>query len=192
MKKIEKFDKYEKKGAYHWREYYVGCGGYKEKVHKLLGHFKEPGASLLDVGCGDGLITHKLWKTKRFDKILGIDNSLKAIELARLKCKKAIETGELNFSHKAFTGLNRNVHYDYIVCHEVIEHVPNPEILLSVINRLVNKYAIITTPNSKYNKSDRYDYNVWSKREFEKLFQTYSYEFLSKGKFLYVKLSKKE
>lgn len=187
---VKKFDKYERHGAYHWDEYITGKRGYKERVDKIVSYFGETGYSFLDIGCGDGLITCKLNQTKRFANVVGIDNNLRAIELANIKSKVLADTKNLFFAHKAFTGLNRNVYYDYILAHEVIEHVPNPEVLLSIINGLMRKFAIITTPNKSYNKPDKYDHNMWTRKEFQELLAPYKYEFLSKGKFMCVKLVK--
>lgn len=189
--KNKKFDKYEKQGAYHFKEYETGTRGYKEHVNYVVSLFsKEEGTSFLDIGCGEGLITRKVYETKKFKGILGIDNNLRAIELAIMKNKEQIESGGLTFAHKAFSGLNQNVRYQCILVGDVIEHVPNPEGLLSVVNRLMSKYAIITTPNRKYNKPDKYDYNSWDKKEFERLLKPYNYEFLRKGRVLCVKLKK--
>lgn len=189
-KTVPRFNKYEKQGAYHWRLYEQGNRDYKKRIDGIISLFNESEGSLLDIGCGDGLVSCKLAETNNFITVLGIDNNMCAIKLAQAKCASLISLGKLQFSHKAYSGLSKRVKYDYVLAHEVIEHVPDPVSLLKRIHYFANKFAIITTPNKQYNKPDRFDHNLWTRKEFEILFKPYKYSVIFKGKFICIKLEK--
>jgi len=101
-------------------------------------------ASILDVGCGNGVISRHLG---RFGfKVTGIDVSEKAIEKAR----------SLNqFSNVKFMRENaedliaRGMKFDAIICSEVLEHLNDPDALLTVLNKSLSRNGklIITIPN---------------------------------------------
>ena len=65
-------DQYAAKGAYHW-DAYKRIPAYKQHVDHILDIFKGRSGSLLDVGCGDGLISHKLARVGL--GVVGVDNN---------------------------------------------------------------------------------------------------------------------
>ena len=79
------FRKYERFGAYHWREIEprptrhnaVLTARYQVLLETMDAHAHR----VLDVGCGDGTLTARL--AERSDGVWGIDDSLLPLRLAR-------------------------------------------------------------------------------------------------------------
>ena len=103
-------------------------------------------AKVLDVGCGNGIISMFLGSLS-FD-VLGIDVSKSAIE-------KAIMNNDLpNVSFKVLNAEELIVSgekYDIIICSEVLEHLFKPEHLLKVLHELLSDKGIliVTVPNGR-------------------------------------------
>ena len=68
-----RFTKYDTKGAYHWA-LYEKSGYYRRHIARIKNWVKE--RNVLDVGAGDGIITHHLG-------IIGIDKEPTAVKLAQ-------------------------------------------------------------------------------------------------------------
>tara|TARA_Y100000589_G_scaffold309787_1_gene327614 strand:- start:361 stop:1026 length:666 start_codon:yes stop_codon:yes gene_type:complete len=168
----EPFNKYDLGGAYHWKWYLVNYDDYRDFSNSLVDLMTAPGR-LLDVGCGDGLISY-LYFRSGFD-VVGLDTSNTAIQLSKFVCNLALqksmgsaissvknthftagdrdklierfESGGLQFFNQSIYELSEINKFDYAICSEVIEHVEYPERLLENVNRAIRKFAIITTPN---------------------------------------------
>jgi 2-polyprenyl-3-methyl-5-hydroxy-6-metoxy-1,4-benzoquinol methylase len=100
--------------------------------------------TILDVGCGSGEISahlaalgHRLW---------GVDISHTALSKYSLRGLRGM-VGDLEKGIPAAPGA-----FDLIWCSEVIEHLQNPELLLSECHRLLKPQGqlILSTPNSGY------------------------------------------
>lgn len=105
-----------------------------------------PGSNVLDVGCGNGLISMSLGKAGH--NVFGIDISQKAIE-------KANEKNNLPNVKFAVAGAEQlaetETKYDAVVCSEVLEHLNEPSSLLKYIYRSMKDdgILIVTVPNGK-------------------------------------------
>jgi 2-polyprenyl-3-methyl-5-hydroxy-6-metoxy-1,4-benzoquinol methylase len=103
-------------------------------------------AKILDVGCGNGVISRHLGRYGF--NVTGIDVSEKAIEIA-----KSLNTySNVKFMTKSAEQLvAEGVQYDAIICSEVLEHLSNPDALLDVLNKSLSTDGklIITVPNGK-------------------------------------------
>lgn len=103
-------------------------------------------AKILDVGCGNGVISRHLGKFGF--NVTGIDVSDKTIDKAT-----ALNTfSNVKFIKKSAEELMATgEQYDAIICSEVLEHLDNPESLLKVLNKTLsqNGKLIITVPNGK-------------------------------------------
>jgi 2-polyprenyl-3-methyl-5-hydroxy-6-metoxy-1,4-benzoquinol methylase len=101
---------------------------------------------VLDVGCGNGIISMNLGR-EGF-KVKGIDISEKAIEKA--KNNNPFENVEFeNLSAEALTA--RGERYEAIICSEVLEHMENPGQLLDKLHDSLtdNGTLIVTVPNGR-------------------------------------------
>jgi len=209
------FDKYEQRGAYHWQWYATNKHNYRDNVDFLLGHLPAKG-SVLDIGGGDGLISFKMFE-KGLD-VTCIDTNVRSIQLARERFVKAIYGEQVWRRHPrrllSWFGIMRTplmerfecgkanllvgsafempaTTYDYVVCHEVIEHVPYPEDLLRIIHSSMRYFAIISTPDTTNRELHPLDYHGWTPETFSLLLKDYRFEFIKQdGWSMYVKLHK--
>lgn len=115
--------------------------------------------TVLDLGCGEGKLLRALLASPRFDRILGVDVSLRCLERAaerlrldRLAGKRRDRIqlchGSLVYRDRRLTG------FDAACLVEVIEHLDPPR--LAALERNVFAHAaprtvIVTTPNVEYN-----------------------------------------
>ena len=104
------------------------------------------GATVLDVGCGNGIITRSLGR-KGFN-VLGIDVSQKAIEKARSLNDLDNVTFEVMSAEQLSASEQK---YHAVVCSEVLEHLNEPEKLLQVLHKSLKDSGIliVTVPNGK-------------------------------------------
>ncbi|BCR06692.1 hypothetical protein DESUT3_37610 [Desulfuromonas versatilis] len=97
--------------------------------------------SILDAGCGNGLFLNSLSEIdkNRFKRLVGIDSSSAALEQVK------VEKLQSGLSHMPFNGRE----FDLVTCLEVLEHLSTNDykMALSEIDRISNKYIIITVPN---------------------------------------------
>jgi 2-polyprenyl-3-methyl-5-hydroxy-6-metoxy-1,4-benzoquinol methylase len=102
------------------------------------------GSVVLDVGCGNGVISRSLGQLGY--NVLGIDVSEKAIDKAR----------QLNtYPHVNFKVLSaeqlvaEGKLYDAVICSEVLEHLVHPESLLKTLKQSLSDQGIliVTVPN---------------------------------------------
>ncbi len=105
-----------------------------------------PKSNVLDVGCGNGLISMSLGKAGH--SVLGIDISEKAIEKAKTKNNLS----NVKFAVASAEELSEtNIKYDAVICSEVLEHLNEPSSLLKYIYRSMKDdgILIVTVPNGK-------------------------------------------
>lgn len=208
----KRFDKYEKRGAYHWDWYKRNKNGYADKVDFVVAQLPKWGCAL-DIGGGDGLISYKLFEHGL--EVTCIDTNAYSIKLAREQFQKQIygafpkkifssfasalglqsklakryEKDQAKFINASIFDVELQEPFDYIVCHEVIEHVPNPEALLAFISQHMRNFAIISTPDTTNRPQHKLDYHSWTPQTFAELLSDYEFEFLVKdGYSIYVKL----
>lgn len=111
-----------------------------QRIEQTISMIPEDVNTILDVGCGDGTVSNQLMG-KGLD-VTGVDLSGEALRyftgrgvIARLD--------QLSFPDSSF---------DLIICAEVLEHLPDDiyESALKEIERVAQKYILITTPNKEY------------------------------------------
>lgn len=102
------------------------------------------GSVVLDVGCGNGVISRSLGELGY--NVLGIDVSDKAIEKANMLNKFP------NVSFKVMSAeqlVAEGTKYNAVICSEVLEHLNKPELLLKTLYESMsdNGFLIVTVPN---------------------------------------------
>ncbi len=104
------------------------------------------GAEVLDVGCGNGVISRRLGAFGF--KVKGIDISEKTIERAKALNKYTNVTFEAVSAEELVAEGNR---YHAIICSEVLEHLNDPGVLLKTLNESLHPTGvlIVTVPNGK-------------------------------------------
>src|SRR6476661_1605393 len=104
------------------------------------------GAVVLDVGCGNGVISRNLGK--HGFNVYGIDISDKTIEKARsLNTLPNVKFDVLSAEQLVASGKQ----YNAIICSEVLEHLNDPGSLLRVLNDSLHDdgVLIVTVPNGR-------------------------------------------
>jgi SAM-dependent methyltransferase len=118
-----------------------------DKVLALLEKHPLTGKQFLDLGAGEGYLTDKLCKLLRThgqrpeECVTACDLYPETFLLPEIECAAADFNGRIPFEEKSF---------DFIVCQEVIEHIPNQQHLVEEVFRLLRPggKAWITTPNT--------------------------------------------
>lgn len=98
------------------------------------------GGSVLDLGCGDGMLLDSL-KLRR-NNVEGIDISQEAVKKCKVKGHKAelfdFSDGKLPYADN---------HFDYVVVLDVLEHLYDPDTLLAEAKRVSRQFVILSVPN---------------------------------------------
>lgn len=106
------------------------------RIAKLLSLFPEDVHTILDAGCGNGIITNKL-----VDKyqVTGLDISPAALQYVKCPTVQAPIT-DIPFPDRSF---------ETVICNEVLEHLDNSALQKAVqeLKRVASKYIIISVPH---------------------------------------------
>ncbi|MGJ8634641.1 MAG: class I SAM-dependent methyltransferase [Luteolibacter sp.] len=97
---------------------------------------------LVDIGCGDGAFLEYAREHRPELELLGVDGSEAAIEKLRAKGLCGELTGDLNVPD-----LSKIRDNDIIVAMELIEHLPEPELLMQEFLKTKASVFYITIPN---------------------------------------------
>ena len=93
------------------------------------------------MGCGDGSFILNLQRLKNNITAEGVDVSENAIQIAK---SRGVNASVLDISSNTDKIKDK---FDYIVIAEVLEHIVNPEDVMTVIKDKYTKGVIITIPN---------------------------------------------
>jgi SAM-dependent methyltransferase len=140
-------------------------------------------ASLLDVGCGEGVLVHE-WAQKIDGRVVGID-----LDDPQLHAQWS-ERQAPNLSYRVMKAENLpfvDHEFDVATAIEVLEHVPDPRATLSGMTRCATRYLLVSVPREPLWRAlnmARGAYwkdlgnspghiNHWSKRSFVSLLSEY-------------------
>jgi 3' terminal RNA ribose 2'-O-methyltransferase Hen1 len=130
------------------------------RVARVAEVLRDSGArSVLDLGCGSGRLIQALLKQNQFEQIVGVDASLRDLEMAgaRLKLERASDRirDRVKLLHGALTYRDQRLKgFDAAAMVEVIEHVDLPRLdsLVAVVfGDARPATVVVTTPNREYN-----------------------------------------
>jgi 3' terminal RNA ribose 2'-O-methyltransferase Hen1 len=132
----------------------------EQRLMTVLAALRSGGAKrVLDLGCGEGKLIRELLKDRQFEEVLGMDVSVRTLEIAarRLKLERLPDRqanrvklihGSLMYRDKRLEG------FDAASIVEVVEHLDPPR--LKAFERVLFEFAkprtvVLTTPNREYN-----------------------------------------
>ena len=137
------FDKYVKKGAFHWEEL-ENNEYYRAKV-EVVESYLSGEYSCLDIGCGDG--AYAAYLADRCKYVLGVDADYEAIRLAKSKVfeEKVIDCEFIQTPISKINPDNLDIEskFDLIYSMDVIEHLPQPEELLQAALNVVKPTGLV-------------------------------------------------
>jgi 2-polyprenyl-3-methyl-5-hydroxy-6-metoxy-1,4-benzoquinol methylase len=175
---VQEFNKYAERGAYHWicmrPSLKISFDPYLHARYSVAARQvpqAAPGATAVDLGCGDGYFSHLL--ADKGYRVTGVDGMATAIEHAR-KAVAATATGNhIDFQVGSVYDTQLPAHSaDLIACLDVIEHLDDPARLLAEIQRIGKKGArvVIGTPiRFTHRPFDKYHVREFFVDEFREL-----------------------
>ena len=100
--------------------------------------------SLLDVGCGEGVLTHRWASALAPRRVVGIDldDPLIAAEWARRQAPNLTY-----IAHRAESLPFADGEFDLVTAIEVLEHVPDPEHTLAEMARTAGRHVLVSVPH---------------------------------------------
>ena len=170
----KEFGKYAKMGPYHWRETSRNVfryNAYLDARYRIVIQFlkevlpaTESGqrARVLDFGCGDGVLSYFLWQAGY--KVVGIDSSALGIQFAQENNASRGSDAEF-FLNSGYDTQFAEQEFDAVVCCDVIEHVQEPDKLISEIHRITR-----TDGTNIYSTPIRIDYQPIDEEHVQEFF----------------------
>jgi len=108
----------------------------------LLEDISDSKMSICDVGCAEGIATELLANEFENSRVVGIDFSPKAIEVAQNRHEKCeYRCGDIK---------NIDEYFDVLFSSNVLEHFSNPDDILRKMIKFANKYCILLVPFREY------------------------------------------
>ncbi len=114
---------------------------------------------VVDLGCGEGRLLKALLQDRRFEEIVGLDASVRALEMARARLDldrlASLQRTRIKLMHGALTYRDERLEgFDGASVVEVIEHLDPAR--LAAFERVLFEFAkpgavVMTTPNREYN-----------------------------------------
>lgn len=153
---IVQFDKYEKQGAYHWRQSDRWSREYSPPVearYTVMLRKVLRGSQVLDLGCGDGYLVDRIAATGSV--AFGLDPDSAGVRLAAQKIRgrdrRHIIRGDayrLPFADHSF---------DVVLMADVIEHLTEPEVCLGEVVRVLRPDGSLLVSTPHYQEGWRWD-----------------------------------
>lgn len=107
-----------------------------------------PDASVLDVGCGNGM--HSIKAARRCRRVVGVDGNLESLGVARRSSRGLPAVPASFFAADLEQGLPvQGERFDTVICLDLLEHVHQRDLLLSEIRRSLRPGGtmLLSVPN---------------------------------------------
>lgn len=116
----------------------------EDRVHKCYGS-PLMGKSILDVGCGGGILSHSM--AVRGANVLGVDLGNENLQAASIHADKTGMSETLSFRCVAIEELakEQSETYDVVTCMEMLEHVPDPSAIIEACFKLLKPGGVFAT-----------------------------------------------
>jgi SAM-dependent methyltransferase len=137
---MPEFLKYRLEGDYHWVQFESPCV-YRDHVLKVIDWIKEK--KVLDIGCGDGLITSKIGAK-------GIDTDEEGIRLAQTH----------GVPSEVMSAYDVKGKYDAVFLGDTLEHLEYPDQAIEAIGRITNTVYIVVPTESDVDDCNEYNHNT--------------------------------
>jgi 3' terminal RNA ribose 2'-O-methyltransferase Hen1 len=132
----------------------------EQRLGVVLSALKASGAKrVVDLGCGEGKLLRTLFKEKQFEEIVGLDVSVRSLEIAKRRLRldemPSFQKDRIRLLHGSLMYRDERLHgFDAAAVVEVIEHLDPPR--LAAFERVLFECArpstiVLTTPNREYN-----------------------------------------
>ncbi|MBG0778102.1 MAG: methionine biosynthesis protein MetW [Desulfovibrionaceae bacterium] len=110
----------------------------------VIASWIEPGARVLDLGCGNGTLLHHL-KTERRARCTGIEADEQKVAECIAKGLSVLQ-GDINREILDYPDHAHDKGFDYVVLSQTLQQVYEPDTLLREMLR-VGRYGIVSFPN---------------------------------------------
>jgi ubiquinone/menaquinone biosynthesis C-methylase UbiE len=120
-------------------ENYDSADVIKDKVSKIISIIPDDVKTIIDVGCGNGIITNELAKHW---ELTGLDSSEEAL--------KYVKTPKVLASANQIPFDNHN--FDLVLCSEMLEHLSDEDLVevSKELMRIGTRYLLLTVPNAEF------------------------------------------
>lgn len=111
------------------------------RLHFIEKHVRLSGKTILDIGCGGGLLTEAM--TKRGAIVSGLDQDELSLRTADTHAKSQNLTINYHLSTAEDFAHKNPQDFDVVTCLEMLEHVPDPASVINAIAKLVKPNGLV-------------------------------------------------